>query len=96
MLINFAEEITDKNPELGKLRMIHFAKTYDPIRAKKTKEDDDIISDENESQAGDREGSDQWRDDEDRVANFYITGDPNYDFIPLPKIIKLKNCADGK
>ena len=91
-------EITEKNPELQQLKMIHFAKMYDPIRARKTNDEEDIDSDENEddSQSGSYEGSDPWRDDEDRVANFYITGDQNYDHIPLPKIIKLRNCADGE
>ena len=37
-----------------------------------------------------------WKDEEDRVANYYITGDKMYDQIPLPKIIKLKNCSDGE
>ena len=91
-------EITEKNLELGKLRMIHFAKMYDPIRSKRTKEEEYNRSNENEeeSQDGRPNDSDPWKDDEDRVANFYITGDKNYDYMRLPKIIKLKNGSDGE
>ena len=79
-------EITEKNPELQQLKMIHFAKMYDPIGTKKTKEEEEVSSEEKEenSQSGCHEGSDPWRDDEDRVANFYITGDTYYDYIRLP------------
>ena len=35
-------------------------------------------------------------DYEDRIANYYITGNELYNNIRLPKIIKLKNCADGE
>ena len=40
--------------------------------------------------------SDPWIDDDDRIANFYVTGNLKYDHIPLPKIIKLKNCNPGE
>ena len=91
-------EITEKNPELEKLTLIHFSKMYDPIRSKKSKDEEDkqptkptenIEPEKNES-------TELWDDDEERVANYYITGDEQYDNIPLPKIIKLKNCAVGE
>ena len=86
--------ITEKNEELGHLRMIHFAKMYQPITAKRAKEDnkanlktiEDTISNNNKP----------WDDEEDKIANFYVTGNPKYDRIPLPKFIKLKDCSPGE
>ena len=34
--------------------------------------------------------------EEDRISNFYITGNPDYDEIPLPKIIKIKDPLPGE
>ena len=74
---------------------------YDPIRrnikeenlvAEHVEETDTVHNHETE----DVTDKPQWKDDEDRVANWYITGDELYDKIPLPKIIKLRNCTDGE
>ena len=37
-----------------------------------------------------------WTDDDDRIANFYITTNPDYNKIPLPKTIKILNCQPGE
>ena len=91
-------EITEKNEELGHLRMIHFAKMYEPFTRKKLKKEDE--ENMNEQKATEKEtsqnNSDPWVDDDDRVANFYVTGNPKYDHMRLPKIIKLKNCNPGE
>ena len=97
-------KITEKNPELNKLPMIQFSKMYDPIKRKKSSEieheGDNTNEDENERESSEEsqniEVGELWKDEEDRVANFYITGDPNYNYIRLPKIIKLNNCAEGE
>ena len=37
-----------------------------------------------------------WKDEEDRIANFYITTNPDYGGIGLPKIIKINNPQPGE
>ena len=37
-----------------------------------------------------------WKDEEDRVANYYVTTNPLYHNTPLPKIIKIKNPREGE
>ena len=38
----------------------------------------------------------QWKDDEDRIANFFITTNPKYHHIKLPSTIKIENCYPGE
>ena len=49
-----------------------------------------------ESNENGEANEDPWKDEEDRMANFYITTNPKYDNIRLPKFIKLKNPRDGE
>ena len=95
-------EIKEKNPELEKLPALQFSKMYDPIRRKKSQEEEgentEQVEDESESnqEMSEYKEKELWKNDEERIANFYITGDPNYNYIRLPKIIKLKNCSTKK
>ena len=76
---------------------------YEGIRGKKSQEEEDIkvetdhtdlTMEENGNEQN--EGDDPWEDDEDRVTNYYVTTNPEYNDIPLPKIIKLTNPKDGE
>jgi hypothetical protein len=99
-------EIHDNDPELEELSPIQFAKMYDPITGKKLKKNEDEIAnnidiDTNESieieNDSSNEGTDDpWIDDDDRVANFFITTNPKFDYIQLPQYIKLKDPKDGE
>ena len=101
-------EITDKNNELEELSPIQFGKMYDPKSKKKSKDIEDIDSnsedtDGNEAMETAEDGntssesiSDPWLDDEDRVANFFITTNPDFKYTPLPQYIKLKNPIDSE
>ena len=40
--------------------------------------------------------NDPWIDEEDRVANFYITTNPKYNRTRLPRIIKIRNPQEGE
>ena len=49
------------------------------------------------SDCGDDNGAfNQWKDDEDRVANYYITTNSKYDLKMLPSTIKINNCYPGE
>ena len=37
-----------------------------------------------------------WKDEDDRLANYYITTEDKYNKIPLPNIIRLKDCLPGE
>ena len=37
-----------------------------------------------------------WKDDEDRLTNYYITTNPRYNHIPLPKVIRIKDPLPGE
>ena len=102
-------EITYKNEELGELSAIQFGKLYQPYNFKKSeKEQDDKnnkIDDtdfemnyiDNEKEKNSKETNmNAWNDEEDRVANFYITANPNYNNIRLPEIIRLKDPFPGE
>ena len=74
---------------------------YDPIRNKSHKEydnnqqnveDGDKCDDTNTTEVNNA----LWIDEEDRIANFYITTNPDYDLIRLPKIIKIKDPQPGE
>ena len=57
-------------------------------------ETNDSIEIENDS--SNQETDEPWIDDDDRVANYFITTNPKYDYIPLPQYIKLKDPQDGE
>ena len=72
---------------------------------KENQEDENPIDDnnteleeqENEMDTEQSETSnDPWVDDEDRIANYYITTNPLYNGIPLPKTIKIRNPMEGE
>jgi hypothetical protein len=81
---------------------------FDPIRKNKSSKEDEMSNNQNIDKAETDEsemelcnsdvssGDDPWEAEEDRVANFYITTNPNYDRIPLPRFIKLKNPKEGE
>ena len=79
---------------------MQFGKIFDPIssRSKKIEEDDRIEENQNYvAQRNEVINSDiPWKDEEDRISNFYITGNPDYDKVPLPKIIKIKDPLPGE
>ena len=94
-------EISEKNPELGELTPIQFGKIYDPIRRNNKDEElqDEPCEETNNVQINGTEqttNEPQWKDEEDRVANFYITADPQYHNKRLPKIIKIKDPRCGE
>ena len=92
-------EIKENDHALGELSSIQFAKMYDPMRRKKTEfieEEDSNDSKENVIYQNDEEDNHPWKDEEDRVANYYVTCNPLYHNIPLPKTIKIKNPREGE
>ena len=61
----------------------------------------DIDTDESETIDSNRNLStetndDPWVDDEDRIANYFITANPDYHYVPLPQYIKIKNPTPGE
>ena len=88
-------EVPDDKPELEELTAIHFAKMYDPIR-KKTKEEEQEELAISITEINNEGNQEPWTDDEDRVANYYITANPEYNTKKLPKIIKIRNTKDGE
>ena len=95
-------KITVKNPELRAMGSLQFAKMYEPIRGKTKAHkyemgmaEDGESSDQQES-SDQSEGDDLWKDDEDRVANFYITTDEKYNRVRLPEFIIIENCQSGE
>ena len=90
-------EITNTTKELGELSAIQFGKMYQPYNFNKTTKithnDDDKNQDEDTSKEGNVV---PWKDDEDRVTNFYVTANPKYHHIRLPEIIRLKDPFPGE
>ena len=79
------------------MNSIQFAKMYDPIRNKSHNEDDYYQQNEDEGDKFDDTNKTYlWIDEEDRIANYYITINPDYDRIRLPKIIKIKDPQPGE
>ena len=84
------------------MTLIQYGKMYEAIRGKKSQEEKetkggtDEIDLTMEERRNEYEGDDPWEDEEDRVTNYYITTNPEYNDIPLPKIIKLTNPKDGE
>ena len=80
---------------------IQFGKMYDPIRRNireeefqfEQGEETDIVDNTNTEEPTNKP---QWKDEEDRVANFYITADPRYHNKRLPKMIKIKDPKCGE
>ena len=93
-------KIKASEPQLHDLSLMQFAKMYQPIRKKSALEyDSDDSSAESISSTEcdkDMEKINHWKDDEDRLANFYITTDSKHDLKNLPSTIKLKNCCPGE
>ena len=97
-------EITENKPELEELSPMQFGKMYDPItRKKQKKEDEDGSIMDIDTDEIDRNGNvstdstdDPWVDDEDRIANYFITANPDYHYVPLPQYIKIKNPNPGE
>ena len=95
--------ITDKNPELGALSILQFGRMFEPIR-KRGGEEEFPIEDKFEGEDSDCEennmanngDNDPWKDEDDRLANYYITTEDKYNKIPLPNIIRLKDCLPGE
>ena len=94
-------EISEKNPELGELTPIQFGKIYDPIR--RNNKEEELHPEPNEetdkaqnSATEDPSNEPLWKDEEDRVANFYITANSRYYNKRLPKIIKIKDPRCGE
>ena len=84
-------EIAEEHPELEELTPIQFGKLYDPIR--RNIKDEEISSEPLEAtEIEDPTKEPQWKDEEDRVANFFITADPRYHNKRLPKFIKIKDA----
>ena len=71
-------------------KQIHFAKMYDPIKRKVQEEDQETPKFETLT------NEEPWTDEDDRVANFYITTNPEYNKKKLPNIIKISNTKDGE
>jgi hypothetical protein len=59
-------------------------------------DNEDKDNDEQNNNADTERNDDPWKDEEDRVANFYITTNQQYNYIRLPNFIKLKNPKDGE
>ena len=89
-------EIPEDQPELEEMTAIHFAKIYDPIRRKIKDEDELKLANSETTKCETLTDQDPWTDEEDRVANFYITTNPNYNKKRLPNIIRISNTRDGE
>ena len=86
------------------MALTQFGKMYEPIRGKKaseTQEEATLI----QERSGDivenggvdnNDGDNPWTDEEDRLANFYITTNPIHNQIRLPETIKLKDFQPGE
>ena len=86
-------EITDRNPELAALSSVQFGKMFEPIHGGKSEETEDPQRTNQSEQSDD---DIPWKDEEDRLANFYITTNENYNKKRLPDFIKLTNCQPGE
>ena len=78
---------------------------YDPLRRKSNQDEEDVEEEniDNETETSETHQSAQagktnqpWTDEEDRIANYYITTNRNYDGIPLPKTIRIKDPKIGE
>ena len=94
-------EIPDTAPGLKYMSLLQFAKNYQPITSKKKvidfeemdNPDDDAYTEHND----DNKQSDiPWKDQEERVADYFVTTNSKYNTEPLPKFIKLSNCQPGE
>ena len=92
------------------LSSLQFAKMYDPMRRRNTEENEQREDSEEEDSNNDTDGPEKqqsgntestksdspWIDEEDRVANFYITTNRDYDGIRLPNTIKIRDPKVGE
>ena len=81
------------------------AKEEQDVKPNNEEEDNDNVEDNFKTKygkGGQSEGMnepqeiDPWEDDEDRIANFYVTANTMYNRIRLPKIIKIKDPYPGE
>ena len=86
-------EITEENPELEALSTVQFGKMFEPVRGGQAEEK---VKNKGPSHRDYSDGEIPWRDEEDRLANFYITTDERYNKTPLPDYIKIKDCQPGE
>ena len=94
-------KITEKHPELAAMPIMHFGKMFEPIRGKKMDENDNRESSDEDSDMHDESNNcnnktTPWKDEEDRIANYYITTEDKYNHLPLPKYIKINDCQPGE
>ena len=94
-------EIRDWSPQRKALSALQFAKMYDPIsKAKKIKEEEE--NSEAKTTSSEEDSSDDteihipWRDEDDRIANFYVTTNSDYDRIRLPQTIRIIDPQPGE
>ena len=86
-------EITDRNPELKAMCSVQFGKMFEPIRGSQSDEKEyPPITNHIEP----LDDNVPWIDEEDRLANFYITTNKIYNKKRLPDYIKLINCQPGE
>lgn len=72
---------------------------YQPIRRQKETDGNDF-KDNNIPNSDNNDTNTQsdvpWKNEDDRISNFYITTNSAYDYKRLPKFIKLGNCQPGE
>ena len=86
-------KITEDNPELGALSLMQFAKNYQPVRQWKDDEESALIA-KKESKVQEKIGT--WENEEERVADFYVTTNEKYHYTRLPNVIRLNDCNPGE
>ena len=94
-------KITEKHPELAAMPSLHFAKMFEPVRGRNKKENviEESSDEEEDSQNTDNNfdsNNTPWKDEEDRVANFYITTEEKYNHLRLPNYIQINDCQPGE
>ena len=86
-------KITEDNPELGALSLMQFAKNHQPVRQWKDDEESALIA-KKESKVQEKIGT--WENEEERVADFYVTTNEKYHYTRLPNVIRLNDCNPGE
>ena len=88
--------INENNPQLAEMSLIQFAKMYQPIRRKNVTEEYEEREEEDNDFKDSAENKPIWTDEEDRITNYFITINPNYNQELLPNTIRLGNCQPGE
>ena len=82
------------------MSLIQFARMYQPIHRKNVsdehKENEEEKKDIDENISTSSDIMPLWKDEEDRIANYYITVNSSYNFDPSPATIRLRNCQPGE